>query len=250
MTFWDHLDELRGAIIRSAVVLLICSCLGLIFKDILFDDIILPPSRPDFFVYRWLGWDIDIHLINVELVAQFFVHLRASFAVGLVISFPYIIWEIWKFIAPALYKKEKQAFRTAFGMASILFYIGVLVGYFIVLPVCLQFFLNYSVSTNITNTITLESYMSLFLSMVLLIGAIFEFPTVVFVLSRLGVIDRSMLRKGRRYAIVIILIFSAIITPADPFSMLVLALPLYLLYELSIFLCSSQKTNQPEESAA
>lgn len=241
MSFWDHLDELRGTLIRSALFLCAFSCLGLCFREQLFDGIILSPSRPGFPLYRLLGWNIDINLINIDLSAQFFVHLRASVAAGLILSFPFIVREIWKFVAPALYAGEKRALRAAFLFSGVLFYLGVLVGYFLVLPLCLQFFFNYSVSAEVVNTISLSSYMSMFTSMVLLNGVVFEFPMVVLALSRLGIIDRADLRKGRRYAFVAILIVAAIITPADPLSMFVLAIPMYLLYEFSILLCSSRK---------
>lgn len=149
--------------------------------------------------------------------------------------------EIWKFVSPALYAGEKRALRLAFLLSTVLFYLGVLVGYFVVLPLCLQFFINYTVSTEVVNTISLSSYMSMFTSMVLLNGLVFEFPTVMLALSRLGVVDRAALQRGRKYAFVAILIVAALITPADPVSMFVLAIPMYLLYEFSILLCSSQK---------
>ena len=252
MTFWDHLEELRGTIIRSLLFICAFSVLGLIFKSVLFDGIILAPTRPGFVVYRLLGWNFSMELINVDVSAQFFVHLKASLAVGFILAFPFVVWEVWKFIAPALYEREKKAMGTAFGMSAGLFYLGVLVGYFFVLPVCMQFFMNYTVSADVLNTITLSSYMSMFLSMVLLIGIVFEFPTVVLVLSRLGIVDRSMLRKGRRYAIVVMLVLSALITPSDPFSMLVLAVPLYGLYEASILICpkkSDAEDNEDTEQA-
>lgn len=244
MNFWDHLDVLRGSIFRSVVALCICSCFGLFFKDILFEDIILAPSRPGFCVYRWLGWDFSMDLINVEVSAQFFVHIKTSVLAGLVIAFPYMIWEIWKFVAPALYASEKRALRIAFSMSSLLFYIGVVIGYFVVLPVCLQFFMNYTVSDQVANTITLNSYISMFITMVIMIGLVFEFPTIVLVLSQLGILDRETLRKGRKIAFVVILVIAAFITPADPVSLFVLAAPMYLLYELSILLCASQKKHK------
>ena len=247
-TFWDHLDVLRGSLFRALGAICLCSVLGLVFREFLFDGIVLAPTRSDFIVYRLLGWGFSMELINVEISAQFFVHLKAAFAVGLIVAFPYVVWELWRFLAPALYEREKKAVRTAFGMSTGLFYLGVLVGYFIVLPVCLQFFMNYKVSDAVANTITIGSYMSMFFSMVLLIGVVFEFPTVVLVLNRLGVLDRSALRKGRRYAVIIVLVLSALITPSDPFSMFVLAIPLYFLYEFSILLCSksaeSPETNE------
>lgn len=236
MSFWDHLEELRWTLLRSVAAVCILSVLGFIFKEPLF-KVILRPAQSDFVIYRLLGWNMDMDLINVDISAQFFIHLRAAVAVGLILAFPYIIWEIWRFVAPALYPNEKKAVGAAFLMSSGFFYLGVLVGYFFVLPVCLQFFMNYSVSPEINNTITVGSYMSMFMSMSLLIGLVFEFPTVIAVLSRLGVVTRGLLRKGRKYAFVIVLALSALITPADPFSMLVLAAPLYLLYELSILLC-------------
>lgn len=244
MNFWDHLDVLRGTLFRSVLSVCICSCFGLIFKDILFEDIILAPTRPGFCVYRMLGWDFDMSLINVEVSAQFFVHIKTAFMVGLVLAFPYIIWEIWKFVAPALYATEKKALRLAFVLASALFYIGVLMGYYVVLPVCLNFFMNYTVSDMVSNTITLNSYISMFITMVLMIGLVFEFPTIVLALSRLGILERENLRQGRKIAFVVILVIAALITPADPVSMFVLAVPMYLLYELSILLCSSQKKLQ------
>ena len=245
MSFWDHLDVLRGTLFRAIGAVCVCSVLGFIFKDFLFDGVVLAPSRPDFITYRLLGWTFSMQLINVEVSAQFFVHLKAAFAVGVIVAFPYVVWELWRFLAPALYEREKRPVRTAFTMSTGLFYLGVLVGYFIVLPVCLQFFMNYTVSETVVNTITIGSYMSMFFSMVLLIGVAFEFPTVVLVLNRLGVLSRRMLRKGRRYAAVVVLVLSALITPADPFSMFVLAIPLYFLYELSILLCS-RSAESPE----
>lgn len=243
MSFWDHLDVLRGSLFRAIGAVCLCSVLGLVFRELLFDGIVLAPTRPDFIVYRLLGWSFSMELINVEISAQFFVHLKASFAVGVIVAFPYVVWELWRFLAPALYDREKKAVRAAFAMSTGLFYLGVLVGYFIVLPVCLQFFMNYTVSDAVANTITIGSYMSMFFSMVLLIGVVFEFPTVVLVLNRLGILDRSSLRKGRRYAVIIVLVLAALITPSDPFSMFVLAIPLYFLYELSILLCSRSAEN-------
>ncbi|MEE3375760.1 MAG: twin-arginine translocase subunit TatC, partial [Candidatus Cryptobacteroides sp.] len=176
-------------------------------------------------------------LINTEVSAQFFMHLKVSMLCGLVIAFPYVIYEIWKFVSPALYEHELKSVRKGFLLSSGLFYLGVAVGYFVVLPVCLMFFMNYTVSEAIANTITLGSYMSLFTSMVFLIGLLFEFPTIILVLSSLGVVHRAQLRKLRRHAFIAVLILSALITPSDPFSMFVLAVPLYGLYELSILLC-------------
>ncbi len=216
----------------------------LCFKRIVFDYLILAPASEDFFMYRWLKVPFKMELINIDISAQFFIHLKTSIALGFILAFPVVIYEIWKFVAPALYENEKAAVRKAFGFASVLFYLGVVVGYTIILPITLNFFQGYTVSDSVKNTISLQSYISMFTSMVLLFGIVFEFPTVIAVLSKFGIIDRAFLRKYRKYALVIVLILAAIITPADPFSMFVAALPLYLLYELSIVFCSKEV---PEE---
>ena len=236
MSFWDHLEVLRGTLFRSVLAVVLCSIVFLCFPKPLFQAVFWP-TRADFLLYRLPGVDFSMDLINIELSAQFFFYLKVAVLCGLVVAFPYLIWEIWKFVSPALYENEKKAAKKAFGLSSGLFYLGVAVGYFIVLPVCLMFFVNFSVSDAIENTISLGSYMSLFTSMVFLIGLLFEFPTVILVLSSLGIVDRSKLKRWRKYAIVIVLILAAFITPSDPFSMFVLALPLYGLFELSILLC-------------
>ena len=237
MSFWDHLDVLRGTLIRSLAAVVVACIPGLCLRRLLFDTLILAPTRADFPVYRLLGWKMDMQLINVEVSAQFFVHLRCALIAGIVLAFPYIVFELWRIVAPALYEKEKKAVKKAFGLSSLLFYSGVLVGYFAVLPACLQFFMNYTVSDAVANTITLGSYISLFGTMVLLIGIAFEFPVVILVLSSLGVVSRTGLRKSRAYALIGIMALSALITPSDPVSMLVLSAPLYLLYEVSVLLC-------------
>lgn len=236
MSFWDHLEALRGTIWRSVLGVLLASAAFLCFPKALFKAV-LWPTQASFPLYRLPGLDFSMELINIELSAQFFVYLKVSVLCGLVVAFPYVIWEIWKFVAPALYENEKKAVRGAFSLSSALFYLGVAVGYFVVLPVCLMFFVNFSVSDAIVNTISLSSYMSLFTSMVFLIGILFEFPSVILALSSMGVISRSQLKSWRKYAFVVVLILAALITPSDPFSMFVLAIPLYGLFELSVLLC-------------
>ena len=243
MSFWDHLEVLRGTLFRSVLAILLVSVFFLAIPERLFKAV-LWPTTPDFILYKWLGLDFSMSLINIELSAQFFVHLKVSVLMAIVVAFPYIIYEIWKFVAPALYDNEKKAVRKAFGMSSFLFYLGVAVGYFIVLPVCLMFFMNYTVSDAVENTISLSSYISLFTSMVFLIGLLFEFPTVVLVLSHLGLLTRKQLRGFRKSAFVVILILAALITPSDPFSMFVLSIPLYGLYEFSILVCKKDDIDQ------
>lgn len=238
MTFWDHLDVLRGTLIRIVVAVLLVSVAIFCMKSWVFDGLIFAPTRPDFFVYKWLNADVNIQLVNLDISAQFFTHIKVSLMLGLVAAFPYIVYELWKFIAPALYQNEKSAVKKAFGFASLLFYIGVAVGYIFVFPVTLQFFQSYSISDSLTNSFSLQSYISMLTSMVLLFGIVFEFPSVLAVLSKMGLVTRSSLRKYRRHALVGILVVAAIITPADPVSMLIAAAPLYLLYELSVFVCA------------
>lgn len=247
MSFWDHLEELRGMIFRSLGVVMLFTIVGLCFKSLLFDGFVLAPSRSSFFLYEMLGISMDLDLINIEISAQFFTHLKVSLISGVIVAFPYIVFEIWRFVAPALYANEKSAMSKAFGLSTLLFYMGVVVGYCFVFPVCLNFFINYTVSDVVANTISLNSYISLFSSLVLMIGIVFEFPCIILVLSKLGVVDRETLRNYRRHAIVVLLIISAFITPSDPVSMIVLAMPLYALYEFSILLCRPGEEEEEKE---
>lgn len=211
--------------------------IGLVFRRFVFDGIILRPASADFFIYRWFPMPSDINVVNLEISGQFLVHLRVSLMLGIVLAFPYVVWEIWKFIAPALYDDERKGVGRAFLMSGGLFYLGVAVGYFILLPVCLSFFQGYTVSGSVANTFSLQSYISLFGSMVLMIGIVFEFPVLILALSEIGILNRSLLKKGRKYALVAVLIIAAAVTPADLGSMIIVSIPLYGLYELSILFC-------------
>lgn len=241
MTFWDHLEDLRKSIFRVLSVFAVSVVVLFFFKNFIFDCIILAPSRSDFFMYQLLGADFSMTLVNIEVAAQFLIHMKITFIAALIFTCPYIIYEVWRFIAPALYEKEKKVVRGAFAFASILFYIGVLVGYTVVFPLMLNFFSGYQVSPDIPNTFSLTSYISLFTSMVLTFGIVFEFPTIIAVLSSLGIVRKDMLKSFRRHAICVVLILAAIITPSgDPFSLMVVSVPLYMLYEFSILICKSK----------
>lgn len=238
MTFWDHLEELRGVLIRTVVVLLTLFVVLFFFKSFIFDVVVLGPTRSDFWLYKFLGIDFGVKLINIEVTAQFFIHMRITFIAAIIVCFPYLCFELWRFIAPALYKNEKKAVRGAFGFGAGLFYLGAATGYFIVMPLIMYFFNGYQVSEAVENTFSLSSYISIFSSMVLLMGILYEFPSVIAVLSHLGVVTKAFLKKYRRHAVVVILVVAAILTPTgDPFTMLVVAGPLYLLYEFSILIC-------------
>lgn len=238
MTFWDHLEELRGVIIRSVLLLLACFTALFFFKDFLFDGIILRPTQGDFWLYRLLGVGMNLDLINIDISAQFFTHIKVSFICALVVSFPFLFYFLWQFIAPGLYENEKKTIRGAFALGAVLFYMGLAVGYYIVMPILLTFFNGYQVSASVTNTFSLGSYISIFTSMVFLMGILFEFPSVLAILSQFGLVTRSFLRQYRRHAVLVLLVLAAVLTPTgDPFTMLVVAAPLYLLYEFSILLC-------------
>lgn len=238
MTFWDHLEDLRKSIMRMAGVYILMAVVLFFFKDFLFDDVILAPSKKDFFFYRLVGLDFSLSLVNIEVSAQFMIHMKVTFICALILTFPYLVFELWRFVAPALYEKEKGAVRGAFSFASVLFYLGLAVGYFIILPVMLNFFAGYQVSADVPNTFSLSSYISLFTSTIMTFGLVFEFPTIVAILSALGLVTQEMMREYRRHAICAVVIVAALITPSgDPFSLLVCTVPLYMLYEFSIFVC-------------
>lgn len=238
MTFWDHLDVLRKSLFRMAAVLLV-AVIGLFScKDFLFDDVILAPAGSGYFLYKLLGEDFSVDLINIEVTAQFMIHMKVTFMCALILTFPYLIYELWRFIAPALYDHEKRKVRSAFCFASFLFYIGLAVGYLLIFPLMLNFFVNYQISADVPNTFSLTSYISLLISMTFTFGLVFEFPTIVVLLSALGILERQTMQKYRRHAVCAIVILAAVITPSgDPFSLMVVAIPLYILYEGSILLC-------------
>lgn len=237
-SFWDHLDELRKVLIRAFLVLVAVSVGLFFFKDFLFDDLILAPARPDFFLYRALGVDVRLDLVNIEVTAQFMTHIKVTFICAAILCCPYLFYEIWGFVAPALYAHEKRAVSRAFLLSSVLFYLGLATGYSVVLPLMVNFFQGYSVSETIVNTISLTSYMSMVYSTVLLFGLVFELPVLVAMLSRLGIVTRRMLLGGWRYAVVTVVVLAALITPSgDPFSLMVVSIPLFLLYMLSILVC-------------
>lgn len=246
MSFWDHLDALRGTLLRSAAVVLVLAVILFVLKDYFFDIVILAPTQPGFPMYRIFGMSPQISLVNYELTAQFMVHLETSMLGALVFGAPYICYELWKFISPALYEKEKSSVRKAFFFAGGLFYLGLCVGYFILLPFIVDFFQGYTVSEMVKNTISLSSYISIFFSTVFSMGLAFEFPAVILALSSLGLLHRGTLKKYRRHALVVLMIIAAAITPADIMSMIVVTIPLYLLYEFSILICRKDEP-EPED---
>ena len=238
MTFWDHLDDLRNTLLRMAGVFFVVAVVLFFFKTFLFEKVVLAPTEGEFFLYRALGTDMSIKLQNIELSAQFFIHIKVTLICALVVSFPFLVFELWKFIAPALYENEKKAVRGAFSFASILFYLGVATAYCLIFPLMLHFFTQYQVSSQVENIFSLSSYISMMLSTLLMFGIVFEFPTVIVILSSLEVVTKNGLKGYRRHALCAIMILAAIITPSgDPFTLLICTAPMYLLYEFSILIC-------------
>lgn len=226
MTFWEHLEELRWMLVRMLAAVVLCLVPSFIFMPWLFDHVVMRAANQG-------GYEI----INIQVASQFLTHMTLSLYLALIAVFPYLLYEIWKFIMPALYPDEKRGFRKGFLLGGALFYIGCAVGYFVVFPVTFRFLAGYELSPAVQNTINLTSYTGLFNSIILVFGICFEMPMLLWVLSLLGLIDRSFLKKYRRHAIVIILILAALITPTgDPVTLAVVFAPLYLLYEFSIFL--------------
>lgn len=245
MSFWDHLEVLRWALFRSACVLIVILIGTFIAMPYIFDRFVLAPTSNEFFVYRWLNAigggvvklspDFDVQIININVASQFMTHISTSISMAAVIAFPYFIWEIWKFIEPALFEEEIRHLRPAFMGGTFMFYLGCAIGYLFVFPFTFRFLVEYNLSPNITNQINLQSYIDNFTLLILVMGIVFEMPLLAWLLSLLGILKKSFLREYKRHAIVVLLITAAIITPSgDPFSLMLVFIPLYVLYELSI----------------
>ncbi|MGM9788037.1 MAG: twin-arginine translocase subunit TatC [Candidatus Cryptobacteroides sp.] len=244
MSFWDHLEVLRWSIIRVAVALLLVFIAAFVIMPSIFDSVILAPSSSDFFVYKWMepifSSEFKVDIININVTTPFFTHMKVSFWMALLVIFPYMLFEVWLFVAPALYPKEKKGVKSAFIGVGFLFYLGCAVGYLLVFPLTFRFLSSYQISHGMVTQISLDSYMSTFLSIIFVMGLVFEIPVLAALLSKLGVLNKSVLKKYRRHAIVVLLILSAIITPTgDPFTLMVVFLPIYLLYEFSILIVKS-----------
>ena len=251
MTFLQHLEELRWHIIRSLVAIVIGAIVAFMFKDIIFDHIILAPNNPDFITNRLLCRLADmvnvpllcinqnpVELISIKLTGQFTTHITISLVAGLILAFPYVFREFWSFFRPALYEKERKYARGAVTMASLLFLAGIIFGYFIIAPLSINFLGTYRVSDLVTNQINITSYIGSVTSVALASGITFELPIVVFFLARIGVLTPEFMRKYRRHAIVVVLVVAAVITPPDVFSLILVSIPLLILYEVSIFLAA------------
>jgi len=249
MTFLEHLEELRWHIIRSLVAVCVLTCIAFYFKHFLFDIVLLSPSKTDFITNRvmcYFGKILHadhlclntkaIKLQSIELAGQFLAHIKISVITGFIVACPYIFFEFWKFLSPALYAGERKMVQNVvLGMSS-LFFMGVAFGYFVICPFSINFLINYQVSELAENNIQLMSYISTIANIVLAAGVMFELPMLIFFLSKIGILTPDFLKKYRRHAIVAILIIAALIAPPDVFSQILVSLPIFFLYEMGIII--------------
>jgi sec-independent protein translocase protein TatC len=247
MNFLDHVDELRGHIVRSVLAIFIGAVLVFIKVEWIFDHIILGPTYNNFISYRWfcalgrlvhydafcLG-DIKMRFQNTAVTGQFMMSLSVSLMLGFIIMFPYVLWQLWKFIKPALRPSEVKMAKGIVFWCSLLFFVGVLFAYFIVVPYTINFFGNYKLSPKFENIITIDNYYDTLSNLILALGVVFELPMLVLFLTRIGILTPQFLRTKRRYAFVILFILAEIITPPDLFSCLLVFIPLYILYEITV----------------
>ena len=247
MTFWDHLEEFRGVLFRILVVALAGFILAFSFKEQLF-RLILAPSHPDFIFYRWVSalagllgvdstgmQDFNVELFSTTLTAQFMIHMKMAFYFSLLVILPYTLYLLFGFVRPALRSGERNSTTKVVVWSYILFMTGVILDYLIIFPLAFRFLGTYQVSADIPNVITLESYTDMLVTLTLMMGILFELPILAWFLGKLGIIDAAFMKKYRRHAIVVILIIAAVITPTtDIFTLTIVTLPIYLLYELSI----------------
>lgn len=249
MSFFDHLEVLRWHLIRAAIAIVIFACVAFYYFDSIWQNLIMGPKHADFLTYRLLcklgdllgnsgiciKQDLPGELQNTELAGQFSMQINASIIIALVLGFPYLLWEIWRFVKPALKEKEQKATSGFVFYSSLLFIAGILFGYFVVAPLSLHFLTNYTFSPEVKNIFTIDSYLTSVATLTLVSGLVFQLPIVVFILATLGILTPTFMREKRRYAIIIILVIAMLVTPTpDVTTMLVISAPLLGLYELSI----------------
>ena len=258
MSFLDHLEIFRWHLIRAAIAILFFAIIAFIFKDIVFDVILLGPKDPKFPTYRalctisqYLGFqdalcltESPFSLMNISMSGQFSTHITTSIFAGFIIAFPYVFWELWRFIHPALHTNETTIVRGIVFFSSVLFFFGVFFGYYVVAPLSVNFLGSYQVSSTVANQISLTSFISTVTTVSFANGIIFELPILVYFLTRIGLLTPNFMRIYRKHAMVVILILSSIITPPDVTSQLLVSLPLIVLYEISIKISTRVIKNQ------
>lgn len=250
MSFLDHLEELRWHLIRSTLAVTLLGVAAFLAKDFIFDVLLFGPKKADFPTYkllctaaRFLGFEdsfcfteLPFRIQSRTMAGQFSAHIWTSITAGFIVAFPYVIYEFWKFISPGLLDNERKTSRGFIIIASILFFVGVLFGYYVVTPLSINFLGSYQVSDQVFNDFDLSSYISLVRASVLASGLIFQLPILIYFLTKIGIVTPEFLRKYRKYALVIVLIISAIITPPDIASQIIVAVPVIILYEISIYI--------------
>lgn len=258
MTFLEHLEELRWHLIRSVAAILVFMIAAWFSMGAIFRKIILAPSQPEFWTYRQLckigeltGLDglcvekLNFSLMSREVSGQFMMQLTASAIVGLLVAFPYVFWEVWRFIKPGLKIKEKKASRGAVFFVTLLFLLGILFGYYVVAPFAINFLVNFQIDASIENQFDIQSYISVLATLTLACGVTFQLPMAMYVLTKIGIVNSTFLRTYRKHSIVAILVVAAIITPSpDMISQILVAIPLYGLYEVSILVSQRVEKNR------
>lgn len=234
-TFWDHLDELRGCIIRMAIATVVLGMAAFCFKEELF-AIVLAPRSSQFVSYRLLGVEpFSISLMNTGLTEQFMIHMKTALYAGLLLASPYVLYELFRFVSPALYANERRYATRIVGASYVMFVLGTLLNYFLIFPLTVRFLGTYQVSPDVQNMLTLQSYMDTLIGMSFVMGVVFELPVVCWLMAMMHILKASFMRKTRRHAVVVIIIVAAIITPTtDALTLCIVALPIWLLYEASI----------------
>ncbi|HEX8563088.1 MAG TPA: twin-arginine translocase subunit TatC [Flavobacterium sp.] len=248
MSFLDHLEDLRWLLVRSTIAVLIAATGVFFISDFIFDTVLFGPTKAGFITYRffcdlshWLGvadaicvTDMDFVIQNTAMEGQITILIWTCVTAGFILGFPYILWELWRFISPALYENERRHAKLFIAVASLLFFLGVLFGYFVIVPMSVNFFATFTVSESIKNEFNLDSYISMLKTSVIACGLFFELPIIIYFLTKLGLVTAEFLRKYRKYAIVIVLIVAAIVTPPDVVSQIIVSIPMLLIYEASI----------------
>lgn len=260
MSFLDHLEELRWHLIRSTIAIVVLAVVAFMFKDFIFGTLLFGPKHADFPTYRFfcsisrqMGVDsfcfkeMPFTIQSRTMSGQFSAHMWTSILAGIIVAFPYILYEFWRFISPGLKENERNNSRGFIIIASILFFIGVLFGYYLITPLSINFLGSYQVSEEVLNEFDLDSYISLVRTSVLACGIIFELPILIYILTKIGLITPEGLRKYRKYALVIVLIIAAVITPPDVISQIIVSIPILILYEISIYISSIVVRNQLRE---
>lgn len=250
MSFLDHLEELRWHLIRSTLAIVIIGCVAFVMKDFIFDTVIFGPKKMDFPTYRFFcriatffgidsefcGDELPFSIQNRTMAGQFSAHIWTSIWAGFIVGFPYVLWELWRFISPGLRDNEKKYSKGFILVASVLFFLGVLFGYYVVAPLSINFLGTYQVSQEVANEIDIGSFIATVRASVIACGIMFELPIIIFFLTKVGLVTPEILKKYRKIALVIVLILSAIITPPDVASQIVVAIPVLLLYQISIYI--------------